>query len=281
MWRAKRTVGLQCGGPLEQPRHRTNPCDAQRLLFIERRQQPRQLTGQPGFAAAGWPNQQQVMPTGGCNRQGPCPLALQCNGLALLRLRPLTGTRLGRSCLCWRAAPRLALLQLIHKLGQTRDRPDRQSPNQGGFGGIGVRHHQGRCPVGSGAGGDGQRAPDRAQLSVQAQFSGTPQAIELGAIQLPTRREQAQGDRQIEGWSLFSQVRGGQVDHDPHQWAAKAAVAQSGAHPFTGFLNRFVRQPHQLHPGKSRGEIHFHGDRLGVEADEGRTETTCQHCLDG
>ena len=97
--------------------------------------------------------------------------------------------------------------------------------------GILRRNHQGPGLLLMGLFGEGNHPATGPQAAVEAQFSGTPEALQLRAGELPAGHQQGQGDGQIKGGAFLAQIGRCQVDHHAHQGAAEAAVAQGGADP--------------------------------------------------
>ena len=97
--------------------------------------------------------------------------------------------------------------------------------------GILRRNHQGPGPLLMGFFGEGNHPSTGPEAAIESQFSGTPEALQLRAGELPAGHQQGQGDGQIKGGAFLAQIGRCQVDHHAHQGAAEAAVAQSGADP--------------------------------------------------
>ena len=168
-------------------------------------------------------------------------------------------------------------VELLHQLLQVGGRAHHQIRNQGGFIGVVRRHHQRLGSLTNRQFRHRQHPPAGAEAAIQSQFAGTPEALEAWAVQLATGHQQGQGDGQVEGGTFLAQIRRRQVDHHPHQRAAKAAVAQGRAHPFPRLLNRLVRQTHQLDSRQAWGQVDLHRDGPCLQALQRRAATTCQH----
>ena len=103
-----------------------------------------------------------------------------------------------------------------------------------------------------------QRAAHRAAAAVQRQLPEDQHAVQRLFGDLPGRRQDGQGDGQVEGGAFLAQVRRGQVDGDPAGGAEKPAVAQRGHHPVPAFADGGVGQADHRQPEAAAGDIRLH-----------------------
>ena len=88
-------------------------------------------------------------------------------------------------------------------------------------------------------------------------------------MELSTGAGQGQGDGEIKAGPLLAAVGRRQADDHPRERQPQAAVAQGGAHPFPGFLDRRIGQANDDQGRQAGGEIHLHLDGIGLDPRQG------------
>ena len=83
----------------------------------------------------------------------------------------------------------------------------------------------------------------RPQLAGQRQLAADAEGLEIGHPVFFLQFQHPEGDRQIETWSLLSNICGRQVDRDAFPAGpAQCAVADGGGYPVFAFSDRRVGQ---------------------------------------
>ena len=94
--------------------------------------------------------------------------------------------------------------ELQNQLPQVGRGVDWQPLNQAGFAGIAGGDDQGPGLLLMGLIGQGDHPATGSEAAVEPQFAGTPEALQLGAGELPAGHQQRQGDREIKGGAFLA-----------------------------------------------------------------------------
>ena len=248
MGAAEGPPGQQGVEGIRQSRHGPHPGYRQGLLAGHVRQNGGQALGQHGLAGAGRADEQQVVAACGGNLQGAFSVFLPHDVLQIRQRRPvLLGLPYGSG------GEGSFAFEMRGQGGHVRHAVDRQAPGQSGFGGV-FRGNEQRLDAGFPGGQcHGQDAADAPQRSGEGEL-----AQKRGVFR---RRGQLSGSGQdshkngqiIQGPGLLL-PRGGQVDRNPADREAGAAVFHRCPHPFPGLPDRRIRQSHDIESGKTAGE---------------------------
>lgn len=247
--RTKGPLSNQACHAAEGASDRLKAGEFQCLGVAQRRKNHGELPRQHRFATARRPNHQEMVATGGCNRQS-------LSGEMLNRERGC-GSRVwcaGRlRCRCPFFSAGLsamvgldAMPELLNELPQRLGAHDGESRNQRGFRRVRRGHDKRLGVLHLCLASHGQNAPARPQASIQTQFSCTTQPLQFLGIKLAASDQQSQRDGQVEGRPLLTSISGSQIDDDPDEGTAKAAVAKRRPNAFTGFLNGRIGKAHKL-----------------------------------
>ena len=155
--------------------------------------------------------------------------------------------------------------QMTHQLHHVFHRVDGQALGKGGLAGVFRRDIELFDPRLFRRQRHGQRPGHGPQLAGQRElaqkgriFSRLPDLLRGGQI--------GHQDGQIVERAGFLPVRRRQVHGDAAGVKAEAVVADRGAHPFPGFLDRRVRQAHDVKGGHAVGDVELHRDGKAADA---------------
>src|SRR4051794_10166698 len=206
MRRPERPGGGQAA--VAHPRDALDAGDLERLVEGRRWQDPRQAPREHGLARARWAHHQEVVTAGRRDLEPALGvlLAPDIREIQVLRRRRAPGT--GTANRVWMPA----LVEEVGYAREARDRQDLDTSDQRGFGGI-LRGHDEALVTGvPGADGRGQGTAARAQHARQRQLSAHRASLKPVAWNLLARREQADGDREVEARPGLAQVGRSQID---------------------------------------------------------------------
>ena len=235
-----------------------HPGRVERLGVVEIRQQPGETGGQHRLPGTGWPDEQEVMPSGGgdLEREARHALAADVGEIG-------TGWLGHHRRRVRRVGPRQLATERGDDVGQGLHRPHLVAADERC---LGVRgrgdHDDGRVD-----GVDqGQRPRDRPHGAVE------PQLPEEAAARRGVRRhvavggEQAHGDGQVQPGALLADPRRGQVHRHPAQRPRQRRRQQRGAHPVAGLATGGVGQPDHGEAGQAVRDMHLDADGVTLDA---------------
>ena len=226
-----------------------------------------QGAGQHRFAAARRPVEQDVMETGGGHFQGALGVFLAFDVGKVSAVGRFAVFRYGYPAVGGRSQGGFAE-EMADQGGQGRHGNDPDALDQGGLGSVGGGNIDYGKALIPGYGDHGQDAVGVAQAAVEGKL-----AEEKGGfgrqVDLAGAEQDADGDGEVVGRAGFFQVGGGQVDGDAAHREFAAAVAEGGAHPFPGFLDRRIGQADNVESGQAGSYVHFHLNDEPVQADYG------------
>ncbi len=125
----------------------------------------------------------------------------------------------------------------------------------------------------------GQNPGNISNLSVQRQLTNHDCSTQITLAQLPGSRQNTQGDRQIQGRTVFSQVRRCQVDCDPATGELKSRIANRRLDPFFGLPHCRIRETHDFKGGNSISDINLNINQRSIQAEDSSTKNFCEHRL--
>ncbi|MCY1370509.1 hypothetical protein D9M69_576020 [compost metagenome] len=115
----------------------------------------------------------------------------------------------------------------------------------------------------------GHCAAHRAQLTAQRELAGEFPAGQARGADLAAGGQDAQRDRQVKTARVLGQVGRGEVDGDAlGRGELQPRVGDGRAHPFARFLHLGIGQAHQREAGQAIGQMDFHADRTGFQAQQ-------------
>ena len=243
-----------------------------------RRGQGRQDAGKPcgehRLAAAGRADHEQVMPPGGGDFQRAFGAFLAFH---LAKVAGVRGAghlaRFGR--LQGRAAG--VVVQDIVQRGGGKD-GGRADPGGLGPAGFGAKK---RPVFDRGGHGSGQRPGDGDQATVEREFAQGHDTFDIFARDDVERREEREGNGQVEMRAFLGQVGGRQVDGDPLGRQRDGQGLKRGAHPFAGFGHCLVGQADQGEGGRPGRDGALHFDKPCLDPFKGDGIGAGGHCAAG
>ena len=246
--------------PVGQARHGVDLRGLDDLLPAHVRQDARQTLGHHGLARARRAYDQDVMAAG----RGDLQRALYV--LLALHVREVRARELHLAQIRGRGgAEALLPAQMMHQLHHVLHRVDGQALGKGGLAGVFRRDIELFDPRLLRRQRHGQRPGHGPQLAGQRELAQEgrvparlPDLLRGGQI--------GHQDGQIVERAGFLPVRRRQVHGDAAGVKAEAVVADRGAHPFPGFLDRRVRQAHDVKGGHAVGDVELHRDGKAADA---------------
>ncbi len=112
-----------------------------------------------------------------------------------------------------------------------------------------------------------QAARDAAHGAIEGELSQDEEIGQAGRRQVAVRRQDAEGDRQVEPGSLLAQVGGRQADGDAARRDLEPGVADGGAHAVGALAHRRVGKPDGVDSGETPADVALdeEGDRFDAE----------------
>jgi hypothetical protein len=271
MRRAERPVAGQTPA-LDQPRHRPDHGGLEQLLRRQRGEQAGQARRHHRLAGPRRADEQQIVPPGRRDLQRPLGALLALDlaqvGDAVARAQ---GSRLG-------PAQHLGPLEVVDQTDQGPRGQDRHLPGPGGFRPVGLRTDQAK-PHGVGRHRRGQGPADGGDPPVQPQLADRRPTGQHVRRNDAHRRQQGQGDGQVEMAALLGHVGRGQIGDDPHRRQRQTDAGEGPADPLPALGHRLVGQADD---GEGRMiaagqllDLHVHPS--GVDALEGHRDNAREH----
>ena len=269
--RDERAIGGQQAGDRVDPRH------LERLLPRQRRENPGETPREHRLPGSRRPRQQEVVGSGsGDLERAPRPFLATDVGEVGDARRP---ERVGRKRVEGGSSDLSP--EIRDRFGQMAD-GHRLDPCQcrlgSGLGGTDDAREPGppRALRDRKSPGDGPNAPVERELS-HRRVLGEPLRRNLAR-----RGEHRKRDREVEPGPLLAQRGGCQVHGDP---AVEGPFERSGhdaaSNPVLGLLAGAVGEPDDREPGDTGLEMGLYLDAARLEADEGMSDRTREHPLDG
>ena len=225
----------------------------------ERRQQPRQASGEQGLAGARRADHQQVVASGRRHLQRPLRglLALDVGQVGIGRA-VVGQRRFGR-------AHHLAALEVVDQGQQAGSRQHLGAARPGRLAAVGLRA-DGAATGGRGADRRRQHPGNRQQRAVEAELPEHGEGVHRVAGHRPHADQQAERDGQVEVAALLQQIGRRQVDGDALGRQRQAQGAQRRAHPLARFGHRLVGQADHGECRQPRGDMHLDVDVARLDA---------------
>ena len=213
---------------------RVQPGHLDRLVTRERRQQAGQPARQHRLARARRAVEEEVVPAGGRHLQRGDEAVVAAH-VREVRLDALEGFR----CFLLRRRRRGAVAaQDLDRLLQIVDAQHLDRPDEGRFACPRARYEQPGKAMARGALGDGERSAHRPDLAHQRQLADHGAARDRVVGQLPARRQDRNGQGEVEARADLAQVGRCEVDRDPavaerrsRNWSAPSARARAPRAP--------------------------------------------------
>ena len=223
------TLGVgQAGDAVDGARHED-------LVRLERWQDRRDRPCEHRLPRSRWPDEQQVVPAGGRDLEGPLGSVL-AGDVAEIHVPDRIRRRSGRR----RRGETDLAVQVLHRrakrpqrvriaaerrrfrrvLGRQVGAPDRSIPRS-----QDPRHH----------------AADRADRPVERELTEA-EPVDVG-LQLIARPQDRQSDGEVESRALLASLGGGQIDDDPAQRELESRIADRRSGALTRLAHRRVRKP--------------------------------------
>jgi hypothetical protein len=86
---------------------------------------------------------------------------------------------------------------------------------------------------------------------------------------LPSRRQDADGDREVEGGAFLSDIGGGEIDGDALQRERVARVGEGGVDAVPPFPDGALRQTDRHEGGEAIGDVGLDLHQIGVDTEDG------------
>ena len=156
------------------------------------------------------------------------------------------------------------------------DPVDVQPVDDGGLSHVGTGHDESVEPLGPSQYGNGQRAAYGEYRAVEREFTHNHVAAEFLGRNLFGGGQDTDGQRQVVGRTLFSQVGRCEVDNELAVRKFVAVVLQGRAYAFVALFYGGVGQPYHVEVNALR-TVYFDGYGQGVDALHGCSENFDQH----
>jgi hypothetical protein len=101
--------------------------------------------------------------------------------------------------------------------------------------------------------------------------------FEVSLRDLAARRQEAQGDGQIQSGTILAYVRGSQIDRYPPQRELKASVGEGRGDPLPPLLHCPVRQTNRGERRQPAADVDLNFDRERVDTQDGGGSDTREH----
>jgi len=125
--------------------------------------------------------------------------------------------------------------------------------------------------------GDRKHSADTTQTAVERKLAARRVLGKAGAWKLMRRREQRQGDRQIEPRALLLQLCGRKVDRDATPRKVQLRGKNSTAYALLRLLAGAVSEPDDGQRRCATLDVRLHLDVPRLEADEGKGDRAREH----
>jgi len=147
-----------------------------------------------------------------------------------------------------------------------------------GLAGVRRRNQQpaGAAPLPNGD-SNAEDSRNRPNRSIQRQFADRHQALERGRRNLTGRREDPEGNREIEDRSLLAEVGRSKVHRDPPNRHLIPGMPHGRPNSFTRLPHSCIRQPHDRKHGNAWADINLHLHGRGLEPHHRRALHPSQH----
>lgn len=260
MRRHERRPGDQRRVPRQQPGHRVNRGDFQRLALRQRRQQPRKALREHRFAHPRRAGEHQVVGPGRGQLHREPGLRLPDHVDQIRRRLRGGGVRLDP------AVQGAGAAQPVLQLAQRAHAPHVDAVDQAGLGQVVGRDHHGRPAVALGGQHRGQHPAHRPDPPVQRQLAQQHRLVQPVPRVLPLRRQHRRRQSDVVDAAHFRQRRRRQRQRQPRLRPVVGAVADRRPDPVARLLQRGVRQPHQMHAGQTGRDVGLDLHDLSVHA---------------
>jgi hypothetical protein len=249
-----------------------NASDLQRLLERRRRQDPRKPAGEHRLSHPWRPDHQQVMAPGGRDLQRAPGIGLAPDvgevELTADRLRRVRGRRRR-----WPVPP-------LQQGGDQRHRGHAQHLDpldQRGLGGVLQRHDQALVAGLPSAGRERDRTRHRPQLAAQRQLAADRIGAEAVPGDLPRRRQQRDGEREVEAGAGLADVGRRQVRGQPLEWELETGVEERRADALARLADRRVREADDGEGRQAAADVDLDRDLDAVDALDRECCHACEH----
>ena len=249
-------VGAAEGPALQQrmagvrkPRHGPDLRGLQGLPLRHVRQDGGQALGQHALPRPGAADEEDVVPPGGGDLQGPLHVLL-AHDVGKVRSRlPRGGGDEGRG-----GREKRLPAQVAQQGREVRHGIDREAPGQGGLRRVLRRDIQLPDAQPRRGHGHGQHPLHRPQGPGKAQLPQEGGPLPRG-LDVPLGGQEPQEDGQVVDRALFFQRRRGQVHRDAADRELEPRGLHRRAHPLPGLLHRRVGQAHNIKGGQTAGQV--------------------------
>ncbi len=228
-----------------------------RLVGCQRGEDRRHATGEHRLAGAGRSGQQDVVASGGGDRQRPTRLAVAAH-VGEIRARAAGRRRVARDRRGRFGRPLAA--QDRRDLAQTGDAGDREAVDERRLAGARARHDEAREARAARALRDGQHAAAVAQLAAERQLAEHRPALEVAGGQLLGGDEHAARRRQVESRPDLAQMGGREVDRDPPLGELEPRVEQGALHPLARLSHGGVAAADDRERRQAAAQVDLDGD---------------------
>jgi hypothetical protein len=120
-------------------------------------------------------------------------------------------------------------------------------------------------------------AADPPQAPVERELPDGRVLLERSARHLAGRRQDGEGDREVEAGSLLPQLGGSEIDGDPAPGELELGRRDPAAHAFARLLAGAVGEAHDRERRQAVLDVRLDLDPAGLEADERVRDRACEH----
>ena len=168
-------------------------------------------------------------------------------------------------------------VQEICQLRQVRGTQNAQALHHTRLGKVFFGEHQ-RVEAGTPSGErHRQRSTHRPDRALQTQLAQDRDATQPLAGDLAGRRQDAEGDRQVEGGAVLADVGRGEIHRDALQGKRVAGIGERRVHPLAPFLHRALRQSHRRERRQAVGDVGLDVDEIGIDPQDGSGADAGEH----
>ena len=125
--------------------------------------------------------------------------------------------------------------------------------------------------------GNGENAADPPEPSVERELPDGGGALEGAAWELLRRREEREGDRQVEAGALLAQLRRGEIDRDAPRGEGQLGSRDPTAHSLPRLLAGAIREADDREARDAVANVRLYVDPTRLEADESVRDRACKH----
>jgi hypothetical protein len=178
----------------------------------------------------------------------------------------------------------IAVVHEMDHVNKGANGKDFHPPDHGGFTGVQFGDDKAGDFSGSSFDGDGERAADGANASVEREFTDEKAIRNLLLIQSAIGTEDAESHRKIEAGAFFADVGGGEVNGYVSERDIVAAILESGANAVAALANRGIGEADGVEvilAGLDTRNVHLDFNDAGIDAIDGCTESFIEHAVFG